>query len=101
VRLGHRREARRRKLPIVRHVGVEIREHHNAPVRVVAGKDRAEHRRSAIIVLMYDVERVDVEERMKDWVRGLKISKVRVRKDSLEVRLDVRPSPVAGTEAVA
>src|SRR5207247_1421163 len=73
VRLVDRLEPGARPLPELRHVGVVPDGYHQPLLRIVVFVDAPEDRRPRVVVLRDLAQRVDLEERVKNWMRDVEV----------------------------
>src|SRR5262249_55926252 len=92
VRLVDGLEPRVGELPVLRDVRVEVHHHQQPLRRVVVLEDPAEDRPARVVVLRNDVEIIDLEEGMKDRMRGVEIDEPRARQHAQHLRLAVVPA---------
>src|SRR5580765_6189703 len=100
VRFVDRAEPCCRELPEVRDVGAVVHHDHHPFLRVVVLEDAVELRLVAVVRLRDDLERRDLEERVKDDHRRVERQQLRTRNGALDVRLHVRPALAGAAVAV-
>src|SRR5579864_3386000 len=90
VRFVNRLEAGVGPLPVLRNVGVEIRQRDNAFARIVVLEDRPEHRRATIVILR-DIERFDFEKNVIHGIRNVEVDPLALGEHAAHLLLEVHP----------